>query len=140
MQEHDQAKAARSRVRRPRQWHQAHTLYLTSDVWDLEVLGGILLSKVAELFVSSYCPKMRGGTLRFQTQVLRHIRVPDPTTLDTHPGGALRDAFRHRDRAAATGAAIEAYDLSDLALDLIDDDHVVTCSSPRRARIRSAIT
>ncbi len=55
-----------------------HNLYyLTSQVWDLEVLGGLLLSRVAQLFIEAYCVKMRGGTLRFQAQYLRRIRVPD---------------------------------------------------------------
>ena len=55
-----------------------HSLYfVTSDAWDLEVLGGLLLSDIAELFVATYCVKMRGGCYRFQAQYLRRIRVPD---------------------------------------------------------------
>ncbi|MGH3929276.1 MAG: Eco57I restriction-modification methylase domain-containing protein, partial [Pseudonocardiaceae bacterium] len=51
-----------------------HNLYyIVSDVWDLRVLGGLLLSKVAEAFVAAYAVKMRGGTLRFQAQYLRKI-------------------------------------------------------------------
>ena len=93
-----------------------HNLYfVTSDGWDLEVLGGLLLSKVAELFVSSYCVKMRGGTLRFQAQYLRRIRVPDPSQVSEEVMARLRDAFRSRDRSAATSAAIEAYKLRELA-------------------------
>jgi hypothetical protein len=57
--------------------YRHHNLsFIVSDTWDLEVLGGLLLSKVAEMFVASYCVKMRGGTLRFQAQYLRRIRVP----------------------------------------------------------------
>ena len=59
-----------------------HNLYyLTSKVWDLEVLGGLLLSRVAQLFIQAYCVRMRGGTLRFQAQYLRRIRVPDPASM-----------------------------------------------------------
>jgi adenine-specific DNA-methyltransferase len=44
------------------QTYPHHNLYfIVSDTWDLEVLGGLLLSKVAEMFVASYCVKMRGG-------------------------------------------------------------------------------
>ena len=44
-----------------------HGLYfITSERWDLEVLGGLLLSDIAELFVATYCVKMRGGCYRFQ--------------------------------------------------------------------------
>ena len=52
---------------------------------------------------------MRGGTLRFQAQYLRRIRVPDPDALPEDRCGRLRQAFRTRDADAATDAAIEAY-------------------------------
>jgi adenine-specific DNA-methyltransferase len=58
-------------------YYPHHGLYfITSDDWDLEVLGGLLLSDIAELFVATYCVKMRGGCYRFQAQYLRRIRVP----------------------------------------------------------------
>lgn len=93
-----------------------HNLYyLVSTTWDLEVLGGILLSRVAQLFIEAYCVKMRGGTLRFQAQYLRRIRVPDPGSLPEGTRDVLRAAFRSRDANAATAAAIEAYRIGDLA-------------------------
>ena len=93
-----------------------HNLYyLTSQAWDLEVLGGLLLSRVAQLFIEAYCVKMRGGTLRFQAQYLRRIRVPDPASMAEDVRERLRQAFRSRDAAAATGAAIDAYDIIGLA-------------------------
>lgn len=93
-----------------------HNLYyITSQAWDLEVLGGLLLSRIAQLFIEAYCVKMRGGTLRFQAQYLRRIRVPDPVTLAPGTCARLRAAFRSRDVDAATFAAIEAYGIADLA-------------------------
>jgi hypothetical protein len=93
-----------------------HNLYyLTSRVWDLEVLGGLLLSRVAQLFIEAYCVKMRGGTLRFQAQYLRRIRVPEPTSMPDAVRERLRQAFWSRDAAAATEAAFEAYGISDRA-------------------------
>jgi hypothetical protein len=93
-----------------------HNLYyVVSDVWDPEVLGGLLLSKVAQLFIEAYCVKMRGGTLRFQAQYLRRIRVPEPTSISGDVGSELRDAFLNRDVDRATKAAIEAYGIADLA-------------------------
>ena len=93
-----------------------HNLYyLTSQAWDLEVLGGLLLSRVAQLFIEAYCVKMRGGTLRFQAQYLRRIRVPEPATLAEDLCERLRIAFRKRDDAAATLAAVEAYGITDVA-------------------------
>jgi adenine-specific DNA-methyltransferase len=93
-----------------------HNLYyLTSGTWDLEVLGGLLLSRVAQLFIEAYCVKMRGGTLRFQAQYLRRIRVPDPAALPEGLCDRLGRAFRSRDADAATIAAVEAYGIADLA-------------------------
>ncbi|MHB1596375.1 MAG: Eco57I restriction-modification methylase domain-containing protein [Streptosporangiaceae bacterium] len=93
-----------------------HNLYyLTSQAWDLEVLGGLLLSRVAQLFIEAYCVRMRGGTLRFQAQYLRRIRVPDPGSIPQEVQERLRQAFRARDTAAATKAAIQAYGIGDAA-------------------------
>lgn len=93
-----------------------HNLYfVVSDVWNLEVLGGLLMSRVAQLFIEAYCVKMRGGTLRFQAQYLRRIRVPNPTDIAPAVIRRLRDAFRSCDPEKASDAAIEAYGISDLA-------------------------
>jgi hypothetical protein len=92
-----------------------HNLYyIASDAWDLRVLGGLLLSKVAEAFVSAYTVRMRGGALRFQAQYLRRIRVPRPSDIREDVSVALADAFARRDVQAATEAALDAYGLSDL--------------------------
>lgn len=92
-----------------------HNLYwITSDKWDLEVLGGILLSDVPNMFISAYSVRMRGGYLRFQAQYLRRIRVPNLDQLSRRDKGALRRAFRARDRAGATSAALPLYGLNSL--------------------------
>ncbi|MGH3907314.1 MAG: Eco57I restriction-modification methylase domain-containing protein, partial [Pseudonocardiaceae bacterium] len=92
-----------------------HNLYyIVSDVWDLRVLGGLLLSKIAEAFVAAYAVKMRGGTLRFQAQYLRKIRVPDPSGIIETDRAALADAFDRRDARAATRAALRVYGLAEL--------------------------
>jgi len=89
-----------------------HNLYyVVSDQWDMEVLGGILLSKVAQAFIEAYCVRMRGGTLRFQAQYLRQIRVPHPDQISVDLQDALRAAFRARDSNAATTAACAAYEV-----------------------------
>ena len=92
------------------QTYPHHNLYwLTSMEWDLEVLGGLLLSRVAQFFIEAYCVKMRGGTLRFQAQYLRRIRVPRPESLSAALQEDLRGAFARRDARAATQAALDAY-------------------------------
>ena len=90
-----------------------HNLYfIQSDEWDLEVLGGLLLSKVGQFFIESYGVRMRGGYLRFQAQYLRRIRVPSPKTLSKMQSHELKDAFRHRDRPRATQVALDLYGIN----------------------------
>jgi len=87
-----------------------HNLYyVVSDDWDLQVLGGILLSDIANLFVGAYCVKMRGGTYRFQAQYLRRIRVPDSNSLSAKNAAGLAAAFRQRNQGMATAYAANAY-------------------------------
>ncbi len=87
-----------------------HNLYvLTSSAWDLEVLGGLLLSQVAQFFIECYCVRMRGGTLRFQAQYLRRIRVPAPTDVSRADATELRAAFRTRDAHRATEVTLHVY-------------------------------
>ncbi|MFB6556446.1 Eco57I restriction-modification methylase domain-containing protein [Streptomyces sp. NPDC056405] len=92
-----------------------HNLYfIVSDVWDMRVLGGLLLSEVAEAFVEAYAVRMRGGTLRFQAQYLRKIRVPAPAAISESDQAALAEAFDNRDVEAATEAALRVYGLAEL--------------------------
>jgi adenine-specific DNA-methyltransferase len=87
--------------------------YVVSDIWNLRVLGGLLLSRVAQAFVEAYAVRMRGGTLRFQAQYLRRIRVPAADTISKRDRAALSDAFAKRDTKAATEAAIRVYGIDD---------------------------
>jgi hypothetical protein len=90
-----------------------HNLYfIQSDEWDLEILGGLLLSKIGQFFVESYGVRMRGGYLRFQAQYLRRIRVPGPQTLSNIQSYELKEAFRLRDKLRATQAALDVYGIT----------------------------
>jgi hypothetical protein len=92
-----------------------HNLYfVVSDGWDMEALGGLLLSDVANLFVGTYCVKMRGGCYRFQAQYLRRIRVPDHRSISPEDRRSLANAFRALDREAATQLALRLYGLDAL--------------------------
>ncbi|MEU6074802.1 Eco57I restriction-modification methylase domain-containing protein [Micromonospora sp. NPDC047074] len=94
-----------------------HNLYyIVSDSWDLRVLGGLLLSRVAQLFIESYAVKMRGGTLRFQAQYLRRLRVPRPDAISKRDRALLTDAFERRSSAAATEVAARVYGVDPGAL------------------------
>jgi len=97
-----------------------HNLYyIVSDKWDMEVLGGLLLSRIAQAFIEAYCVRMNGNTLRFQAQYLKKIRVPHPDDIDTQTRSLLAQAFRDRNAEVATAAAALAYgiDLKEFGLD-----------------------
>jgi adenine-specific DNA-methyltransferase len=89
-----------------------HNLYFVqSATWDHEVLGGLLLSDVAQFFIECYGVRMRGGYLRFQAQYLRRIRLPRPNDLTPAQEDGLRLAFRERDRHLATEIALSLYEI-----------------------------
>jgi len=95
-----------------------HNLYyIESDTWDLEVLGGLLLSAIGQFFVASYGVRMRGGYWRFQAQYLRRIRAPDPTVISKRHAKELIEAFRQRDRKRATLASLELYGVTQRELE-----------------------
>lgn len=78
-----------------------HNLYfIVSDEWDIRALQAVMRSGIAQLFVSLYSTKMRGGYLRFQAQYLRRIRIPSWKNVDT----AMRKRLL---RVAETGDAQE---------------------------------
>lgn len=100
------------------QTYPHHNLYFVQSAgWDREVLGGLLLSDVAQFFVECYGVRMRGGYLRFQAQYLRRIRVPRPHDLSAADADALRAAFARRDRAQATDIALRLYGIDALPAD-----------------------
>jgi adenine-specific DNA-methyltransferase len=90
-----------------------HSLYyVTSDRWDLAVLGGILMSDIANMFVEAYSVKMANGYMRVSAQYLRLVRVPDPDSITKRNAADLRKAFWSRDELAASRAARSAYGLT----------------------------
>lgn len=92
-----------------------HNLYfVVSDGWDIDVLGGILLSDVANLLVGAYCVKMRGGCYRFQAQYLRRIRVPRADSLSREDKRALAESFADRDTERATALTVRLYGIDSL--------------------------
>ena len=103
----------------PGETYPHHNLYfIQSDEWDLEVLGGLLMSSVGQFFVESYGVRMRGGYLRFQAQYLRRIRVPNPKALSVNQSEALIEAFRMRDRQRATQVALEVYGIDEHEMEI----------------------
>ncbi len=105
------------------QTYPHHNLYfIQSDIWNLEVLGGLLLSDIGQFFVECYGVRMRGGWLRFQAQYLRRICVPRPENLSDEQAAGFIHAFRLRDRDAATSIALDVYRLDRLPMGDNGDD------------------
>lgn len=97
------------------EFYPHHNLYyVTSEVWDLKALGGLLLSKIGQFFIECYAVRMHGGYLRFQAQYLRRVRVPHPEMVDAEHTSKLSDAFENRDVEEATRVALEVYGLDHL--------------------------
>ena len=99
-----------------------HNLYyITSTTWDLEVLGGLLSSRVALFFVWCYSTKMRGGYLRFQAQYLRRIRLPSPKEIPKGLAKSIRAEYRRRNFSKLDELALIAYGSPDLPdFDFVD--------------------
>jgi hypothetical protein len=98
-------------------YYPHHNLYwITSERWNLEVLGGLLISDIVRAVVEAYCVKMRGGTLRLQAQYLRKIRLPDPDRIDVSLQEKLAEAFRNDDRESANKIARLVYDVERMPL------------------------
>jgi hypothetical protein len=107
-------------VLEPGGYYPHHNLYyVTSAEWDMEVLGGLLLSRIAQAYIEAFCVRMRGGTLRLQAQYLKQLRVPRPQDIDDESAQTLRIAFRARDAVAATRAAAVAYGIDPEEFELV---------------------
>jgi adenine-specific DNA-methyltransferase len=92
-----------------------NSYYLTSDTWDLSVLGGLLLSELANLFVEAYSVRMANGYLRVSAQYLRRVRVPQFAHIEPELRNEFRAAFWSRDIPRATAAARQVYDVDYLS-------------------------
>lgn len=114
-------------------YYPHHNLYfMTSDVWDLEVLGGILIGRIGQGFVEAYGVRMRGGTLRFQSQYLKKIRLPRFEDIDPDTCSRLRAAFRSRDIDEATLASAVAYDIDPIRFKLLSEGVVASAGERQR--------
>lgn len=59
-----------------------HNVYwITSASWDLRVLQALLRSKWVADQVRAHSVEMRGGSIRYQAQVLRKLRIPSEKSL-----------------------------------------------------------
>ncbi len=84
-------------------YYPSHNMYwITSDKWDLKVLGGVLMSEQIKSFIDAIGVKMRGNTMRCQAQYLRMLHIPYPEDFNETDMSGFRMAFETRDRNMAT--------------------------------------
>lgn len=50
--------------------------YILPGEWDIYALRAFLVSEYSEGIINRFCTKMNGGTMRFQAQFLRRLRIP----------------------------------------------------------------
>lgn len=94
-------------------YYPAHSLYyLTSTTWDLEALGGLLMSDIANLFVSAYSVRMANGYMRVSAQYLRRVRIPSSADVPEELKAQLRAAFCARDWVMASQVALRVYEIA----------------------------
>jgi len=90
-----------------------HNLYfITSQEWNLKALQAVLQSGIAQLFVSIYSTRMRGGYFRFQAQYLRRIRLPLWKDVPEAVRKALIEAASAGDVVACNLAAFDVFRLT----------------------------
>jgi adenine-specific DNA-methyltransferase len=79
-----------------------HSLYrLTSTVWDLEVLGAVLMSDLVHEQMRAMSVAMASGRMRVSAQYLKRLRIPTADMVKPIADDLAR-AFRRRDRRTAS--------------------------------------
>lgn len=90
-----------------------HNLYyIVSDTWDLRALQTVLLSGIAELFVSTYSTRMQGGYIRYQAQYLRRIRIPKWSNISSDIREELISASQDLDYLRCQNLVFDLYGLT----------------------------
>jgi methylase of polypeptide subunit release factors len=94
----------------PGEFYPHHNLYwVTSEGWELRALQGLMRSTLVYRQVSAYSVQMRGGSLRWQAQTLRRVRLPHASRLPPSLVAALADAGAGTDQAELDSLAEQAF-------------------------------
>ncbi len=93
------------------EFYPHHNLYwITSTTWPLLALQTLLRSSMVTEQVRAHSVQMRGGSLRYQAQTLRRVRVPQLTRLSHDLLARLADAASSRELLLVNELASEAFD------------------------------
>lgn len=94
----------------PGEYYPHHNLYwVTSRAWDLRALKTLLRSEIVRQQVRAFSVQMRGGSLRFQAQTLRRIRVPSAGSLGPALAARLAELAESNEQELIDAAAAEAF-------------------------------
>jgi methylase of polypeptide subunit release factors len=90
-----------------------HNLYwITSEHWDLRALQALLRSDLVYRQVKAHSVQMRGGSVRWQAQTLRRVRLPELRQLRPALLGELARASAAEDQSVLDALAWEAFAVS----------------------------
>jgi adenine-specific DNA-methyltransferase len=90
------------------EYYPHHNVYwITSDSWPLLALKALLRSALVSKQVASYSVQMRGGSVRYQAQTLRRIRIPRLDSLGDTQLAALEQVATSDDQEGID-AVVEA--------------------------------
>jgi hypothetical protein len=88
-----------------------HNLYwITSEGWDLRALQALLRSESVRRQVAAYSVQMRGGSIRYQAQVLRRVRLPGVAMLSKRTLAKLASLGAASDQRAINKAVAAAFE------------------------------
>lgn len=94
-----------------------HNVYwIISDAWDLQALKTLLRSSLVLQQVRAYSVQMRGGSLRYQAQTLRRVRVPALSSLSADLLVRLAAMGASEDQGEIDALAAEAFGTVSAAL------------------------
>jgi methylase of polypeptide subunit release factors len=92
-------------------YYPHHNVYwITSAGWNLRVLQALLRSAVVFEQVQAHSVQMRGGSVRYQAQVLRKLRLPAAAGLTSELAVLLENAASSGDQALLDGLALRAFE------------------------------
>ena len=93
-------------------YYPHHNVYwITSQGWDLRVLQALLRSQIVLAQIRAISVQMRGGSVRYQAQVLRKLRVPAAASIPAEFARKLAAAADQSDQATIDKLAAAAYGL-----------------------------
>ena len=112
------------------QYYPHHNLYwVTSDEWPLMALKAILRCSLVRMQVAALSVQMRGGSIRWQAQTLRRLRIPELSRLSRTSRAALEASASSQDQREIDSAANMAFGI---------ECGGIECPSVKRSRRKAA--